>query len=82
MRGQQGFTIDGHLNGLDKEEDYVDKCIFVEGQDAPTDLPIDGTTVKSSLIGFHVTEMHIHNCGYVGLVFMALVVQPNTYSSV
>ena len=67
---QQGFTIDGHLNGLDEEEDYVDKCIFVEGQDAPTDLPIGGTTVKSSLIGFHVTEMHIHNCGYVVFVLM------------
>ncbi|CAN0397052.1 unnamed protein product, partial [Scytosiphon promiscuus] len=59
----EGFTIDGHLNGLDEEEDYVDKCIFVEGQDAPTDLPIAGTTVKSSLIGFHVMNMHIHNCG-------------------
>ncbi|CAM9145891.1 unnamed protein product, partial [Laminaria digitata] len=59
----EGFTIDGHLNGLDQEEDYVDKCIFVEGQDAPTDLPIDGTTVLSSLIGFHVSDMHIHNCG-------------------
>ena len=65
---EQGFTIDGHLNGLDAEEDYVDKCIWVEGQDAPTDLPIAGTTVKSSLIGFHVSDMYIHNCGYVGLV--------------
>ena len=64
---QQGFTVDGHLNGLDEEEDYVDKCIFVEGQDAPTDLPIAGTTVKSSLIGFHVSNMYIHNCGYARL---------------
>ena len=63
----QGFTIDGHLNGLGEEEDYVDKCIWVEGQDAPTDLPIAGTTVKSSLIGFHVSDMYIHNCGYVAL---------------
>ncbi|CAM9277288.1 unnamed protein product, partial [Laminaria digitata] len=58
----EGFTIDGHLNGLDMEEDYVDKCIFVEGQDAPSQLPIDGTTVVSSLIGFHVSDMYIHNC--------------------
>ena len=63
---EQGFTVDGHLNGLDEEEDYVDKCVFVEGQDAPTDLPIAGTTVESSLIGFHVSDMYIHNCGYVG----------------
>ena len=63
---QQGFTVDGHLNGLDEEEDYVDKCVFVEGQDAPTDLLIAGTTVESSLIGFHVSDMYIHNCGYVG----------------
>lgn len=69
MRAQQGFTIDGHLNGLDVEEDYVDKCIWVEGQDAPTDLPIDGTTVKSSLIGFHVSDMYIHNCGYAFFCF-------------
>lgn len=53
----------------------MDKCIFVEGQDAPTDLPIDGTTVKSSLIGFHVSDMHIHNCGYVCCVFAAASVQ-------
>eukprot|EP00904_Undaria_pinnatifida_P005826 jgi/Undpi1/2373/HiC_scaffold_13.g05756.m3 len=59
----EGFTINGHLNGLDKEEDYVDKCIFVEGQEAPTDVAFGGETVKSSLIGFHVSGMHIHNCG-------------------
>ena len=52
---------------MDEEEDYVDKCIWIEGQDAPTDLPIAGTTVKSSLIGFRVSDMYIHNCGYGGL---------------
>eukprot|EP00904_Undaria_pinnatifida_P005828 jgi/Undpi1/2375/HiC_scaffold_13.g05757.m1 len=59
----QYFTINGHLNGLDEGDDYVDKCIWVEGQDAPTQLPIAGTTVLSSLTGFHVSDMHIHNCG-------------------
>lgn len=59
------------MNGLDKEEDYVDKCIFVEGQEAPTDVAFGGETIKSSLIGFHVSGMHIHNCGQV--VFAAVV---------
>lgn len=47
------------------EESYVDKCIWVEGQDAPTTLSYGGQEVESSLIGTVIDDMKIQNCGWV-----------------
>lgn len=62
-RTDQGFTIDGHLDDKEEEESYVDKCIWVEGQDEPTMVPHSGREVESSLIGTVIEDMKIQNCG-------------------
>ncbi|CAM9262723.1 unnamed protein product [Pylaiella littoralis] len=59
----RGFTIDGHLDDKEEEESYVDKCIWVEGQDEPTMVPHSGREVESSLIGTVIEDMKIQNCG-------------------
>lgn len=59
----QGFTIDGQLDDEDVEESYIDKCIFVEGQAAPTMLTHQGQEVESALIGTVIDGLKIQNCG-------------------
>eukprot|EP00903_Cladosiphon_okamuranus_P016219 g14966.t1 len=59
----RGFTVDGWLNDIDEEDSFVDKCIWVEGQDAPTTVMYRGQEVKTSLIGTVIEDMKIQNCG-------------------
>eukprot|EP00752_Nemacystus_decipiens_P009246 g8259.t1 len=59
----RGFTVDGWLNDIDEEDSFVDKCIWVEGQDKPTTLTYGGREVESSLIGTVIEDMRIQNCG-------------------
>ncbi|CAN0559810.1 unnamed protein product, partial [Ectocarpus sp. 12 AP-2014] len=59
----EGFTIDGQLDDEDVEESYIDKCIFVEGQAAPTMLTHQGQEVESALIGTVIDGLKIQNCG-------------------
>ncbi|CAN0194941.1 unnamed protein product, partial [Hapterophycus canaliculatus] len=59
----QGFTIDGWLDDQNVEESFIDKCIWVEGQEAPTTLTYGGQEVESSLIGTVIDDMKIQNCG-------------------
>lgn len=61
----QGFTVDGWLNDIDEEDSFVDKCIWVEGQDKPTTVMYGGREVESSLIGTVIEDMRIQNCGCV-----------------
>ena len=65
VNGTQGFTVDGWLNDIDEEESFVDKCIWVEGQDKPTMVAYRGSEVETSLIGTVIEDMRIQNCGYV-----------------
>ncbi|CAN0109758.1 unnamed protein product, partial [Sphacelaria rigidula] len=60
---EQGFTVDGHLDDLEEEESYVDKCIWIEGKEKPTTVAYHGSEVETSLIGFHMEDMTIMNCG-------------------
>lgn len=60
----QGFTVDGHLDDKQEEESFVDKCIWVEGQDKPEFVAYRGKAVETSLIGVVVEDMKIKNCGY------------------
>lgn len=64
---EQGFTIDGWLNDIDEEDSFVDKCIWVEGQDKPTTVGYLGREVETSLIGTVIEDMKIQNCGCVEL---------------
>ncbi|CAM9261415.1 unnamed protein product [Pylaiella littoralis] len=59
----RGFTIDGHLDDKEEEASFVDKCIWVEGQDKPTMVPHNGREVETSLIGTVIDSMKIENCG-------------------
>lgn len=63
----QGFTVDGWLDDEDREESFVDKCIWVEGKDKPKQDSYRGSKVKTSLIGTVVEDMRIQNCGYIEL---------------
>ncbi|CAN0362777.1 unnamed protein product [Scytosiphon promiscuus] len=51
------------MSDEDREESFIDKCIWVEGQDDPKDVQYGGRTVKSSLIGTVIEDMKIQNCG-------------------
>lgn len=67
----QGFTVNGQIgNKTDVEESYSDKCVYVEGNENKTTIvQYEGENVETILIGFHMEDMHILNCGYVAVCF-------------
>ena len=64
----QGFTVDGQLvdkGGDEEEDDFVDKCIWVESLEPAKMVTYAGKEVETAIIGTVIEDMKIHNCGYV-----------------
>lgn len=57
---------------MEEEESFVDKCIWIEGKEEPTTVAFGGSEVETSLIGFHMEDMTIRNCGCVAVVSVQL----------
>lgn len=58
-----GFTIDGHHGSGEKEDDYLDKCLFVIGKKKPRTIRDEKGEYKSSLDGLVVKNMLMTNSG-------------------
>jgi len=58
-----GFTIDGKHGSGEKEEDYLDKCLFVIGKKKPRTIRDEKGEYKSSLDGLVVKNMLLTNSG-------------------
>ena len=46
----QGFSVDGKVGDGSDSEDYIKKCVYVDGED-------------SELDGFVMEGLFVHNCG-------------------
>ena len=54
LHHQQGFSVDGLTGPAGNETSYINKCVWVEGDEGVEVTPIDG---------FEMRNMFIQNCG-------------------
>lgn len=59
----EDFTVDGETSTADSADSFIDKCVFVWGQEDPAYVRFSGGEAFASIIGFSMKGMTIRNCG-------------------